>query len=220
MAEEVVTTEAPVAAEAAETEPVETGAAPEQEAPQTEAKSAPEEASEGLWEDESKESEEQTKEEDAKPGYDFSELQTPNEGLEIDQPTAEAFAAIAKEVGLDQKGFATVFNKLMPYLNQRQEEHLSEVKREFIAQAKADPDMGGSKEKWDQSLGLARKAFKRFTDAPTREILHACGLDCHPGVLKMFWNIQRAISDDVVVSGQPAASAADRSKAFFPNTKY
>lgn len=220
MDEEVVTTTDTTAAEPVSTPASDAGADQAQPATQ-EAQNAAPVPSEGLWQEEKSEGEdEEPKDEQAAVAYDFNELQPAGEGYQVDKPTAEAFGKIAQEVGLDQKGFATMFNKLMPYLNQRQSEQLEGVKRTFIAQAKADPDMGGSDEKWRETLGLARKAFTKFTDAPTREILRASGLDCHPGIIKMFLNIQRAMSDDVMVNGQAAATKGDPAKRFFYNTQY
>ncbi len=157
---------------------------------------------------------------DAKPEqqeYSFEGLRPMEEGLEVDEPTAQELSKIAREVGLDQKGFETVFNKLMPFLNQRQEEHLEGVRREFIAVGKADPEMGGAK--WAETKSIARKALYQFTDPETRELLHASGLDCHPGIIKAFRAIGLAMSDDAVVRGASGAAPRDPAKAFFYNSK-
>ena len=215
MPEEVETPATASAPEATAAEPAvqETPAAPVDQEEQTAATDAESDIDGIAGEDEPEGKAEEAK---APQDYDFSELKPESEDYEIDQPTAQEFAKIAREVGLDQKGFATVFNKLMPYLNQRQEEHLNEVRRMFIGQAKADPVTGGAK--WNETRTLARKALMKFTDGPTRELLRASGLDCHPGIIKAFYNIQKAMSDDVMVSGQQAAVKGDPAKAFFNNS--
>lgn len=147
-------------------------------------------------------------------GYSFDGLEV-EEGLEIDQPTAEAFAKIAEEVGLSQDAFNTVYNKLMPYLNQRQEEQLQEVRAKFLEDARNDQEYGEAKYK--ENLALARKAFKQFVDPETQELLQASGLDCHPGLIRAFVNVGRAISNDAVVRGH-APKQRDPAKAFFNNS--
>lgn len=147
-------------------------------------------------------------------GYSFDGLEV-EEGLEIDQPTAEAFAKIAEEVGLSQDAFNTVYNKLMPYLNQRQEEQLQELRTKFFEDARNDSEIGGSKYK--ENLSLARQAFKKFVDPETAELLQASGLDCHPGLIRAFVNVGRAISNDAVVRGE-AVKQRDPAKAFFNNS--
>lgn len=147
-------------------------------------------------------------------GYTFDGLQV-EEGLEIDQPTAEAFAKIAEEVGLSQDAFNTVYNKLMPYLNQRQDEQLQELRVKFLEEARNDQEIGGAKYK--ESMALAKKAFKQFVDPETQELLQASGLDCHPGLIRAFVNVGRAISNDAVVRGH-APKQRDPAKSFFNNS--
>ena len=148
--------------------------------------------------------------------FNYDGLNKPDDWTEIDKPTAEAFGAIAKKLGLKQEGFNTLFNEVIPFLNERQNERLNEVRQDFYQEAKADADIGGAK--WKQSLSLARKALFQFTDAPTRELLQASGLDCHPGIIKAFRNIAMAMSDDNVHRGTQATGERDAAKAFFYNS--
>lgn len=148
--------------------------------------------------------------------YTLDGLKTPSEWSEIDQPTAEAFGALAKKLGLDQEGFNTLFNEVTAFTFERQNERLNDVRQDFYQDAKADPEIGGAK--WKESLGLARKALFQFTDAPTRELLQASGLDCHIGIIKAFRNIALAMSDDSVHRGTQATGERDAAKAFFYNS--
>ncbi len=148
--------------------------------------------------------------------YNYDGLNKPNDWDEIDQPTAEAFGAIAKKLGLNQEGFNTLFNEVIPFLHQRQSERFDDVRQDFYQTAKADSEIGGAK--WKESLSLARKALFQFTDAPTRELLQASGLDCHIGIIKAFRNIALAMSDDSVHRGTQATGERDVAKSFFYNS--
>ena len=154
--------------------------------------------------------------EGAPESYNYDNLNLPNDWTEIDKPTAEAFGEIAKELGLKQEGFDTLFNKVIPFLNERQNERLNDVRMDFYQTAKADPDIGGAK--WKESLTMARKALYQFVDAPARDLLQASGLDCHPSIIKAFRNIALAMSDDSVHRGSQATGERDAARAFFYNS--
>lgn len=139
------------------------------------------------------------------------------EDMEIDMPTVEALSEVAKEIGLSQEKFNTLYNKMMPILNDRLTEQLDGVRSDFIKEAKADPDIGGAK--WSETLSIARKALFQFTDEATRDLLKASGLDCHPGIIRAFMNVGKAMSDDTVVRGSTATVERDAAKAFFYNSK-
>lgn len=138
------------------------------------------------------------------------------EDMEIDMPTVEALSKVAKEIGLSQENFNLLYNKMMPVLNERFETQLHEVRKEFYAEAKADPEIGGAK--WNETLSIARKALFKFTDEPTRALLQASGLDCHPGIIRAFMNVGKAMSDDTVIRGSTATVERDAAKAFFYNS--
>lgn len=142
---------------------------------------------------------------------------TVSDDMELDMETVGVMSDIAKEIGLSQENFNLLYNKLMPALNARQDALLDEARAAFIKEAKADPEMGGAR--WSESLALARKTFLQYTDEPTRELLKASGLDCHPGVIRAFYQIGKAVSDDTVVRGSQAVSERDAAKAFFYNSK-
>lgn len=148
--------------------------------------------------------------------YAIDGLKAPDD-MEIDMPTVEALSEVAKEIGLSQEKFNTLYNKMMPVLNARQDEQLNDVRSSFIKEAKADPDIGGAK--WSDTLSIARKALFQFTDEATRDLLKASGLDCHPGIIRAFMNVGKAMSDDTVVRGSTATVERDAAKAFFYNSK-
>lgn len=148
--------------------------------------------------------------------YDLTKLQSPDPELEIDEATAKKFAEIAKESGLSQKNFEGVFNKFTAYLKTRQDEGLHDIMKEWTANARKDTDIGGAK--WKENLSIARNALNKFADAEVLELLQKTGLHCHPGVIRMFRNIGRAVGNDVTVRGTPSAGSADIAKAFFNNS--
>ena len=146
--------------------------------------------------------------------YSFDTL-TVGESQEFDEVTAKEFATVAKELGLDQKAFETIFNKMAPVLERRNQEQMVEIRKSFLASAKADPEL----KDWNGSLAIAKKALYQFTDDATRDLLKESGLDCHPGIIRMFKQVGMAISNDTIVRGTVSGGKRDAAQAFFYNSK-
>lgn len=132
---------------------------------------------------------------------------------EIDQQTAQQVAQISQKLGLSQEQFTNLYNELMPALNQRMDDQVSEIGQQFLKEAKADKDIGGAN--WGETLRLGRSVINRFMPEDVREIFAASQLDRHPSMIRMFRDIGRAISEDNTVRGTTARNPKDAAKAFF-----
>lgn len=184
------------------------GVAPEQEAQS-------QEPIEGLYSEESANEAEQGQ--DTHEPFNLEGLNPYSEDTEIDEATATEFARIAQENGLSQEQFNNVFNQVMPYLNERVEEQIDEARSEFLSSSHADKDIGGRN--WDETMRLGRSVLKRFMpDEETQQLFRQSCLDCHPGVIRMFRDIGRALSEDQVVRSGASTPTRDAAKAFFNNS--
>lgn len=139
------------------------------------------------------------------------------EGAELNDDVCETLAGVCHEMGLSQKSFATIINKMSPVLQQAQEQALASFKSENLKAFAADKELGGAKAK--QNLGIAAKAFQKYCPPEARELLVKTGLDTHPGIIKMFYQIAQSISDDVSPRGNGGGGRGDPLAAFFNNTK-
>lgn len=139
------------------------------------------------------------------------------EGAELNDDVCETLAGVCHEMGLSQKSFATIINKMSPVLQQAQEQALASFKSENLKAFAADKELGGAKAK--QNLGIAAKAFQKYCPPEARELLVKTGLDTHPGIIKMFYQIAQSISDDVSPRGNGGGSRPDPLAAFFNNSK-
>ena len=138
------------------------------------------------------------------------------EGYRIDVSTAEELGKVCRELNLSQSAYQKIIEKMSPALADRQAARLEEVKKEFLAQGRADKDMGGAN--WATTKAEASKAYVKFVDPETRAFLKQTGLDCHPGIIRAFHNVQKAVADDTVVRGQASSGKPDPAKAFFYNS--
>lgn len=148
--------------------------------------------------------------------YSLEGLQLP-EGVSIDSELASELGNVCREMNLSQSAYAKIAERMTPAIAQRQAVRLEEVKQEFLAQGRADKEMGGGR--WAQTKAEASKAYVTFVDPETRAFLKQTGLDCHPGIIRAFHKVQKAVSDDTVVRGQVSSGKPDPAKAFFYNSK-
>lgn len=141
------------------------------------------------------------------------ELQMPD-GIELDKAAADEFTAIAKELKLDQPT-AQKLADVAAKMQQRQVEAHQKLVETWVEQVKTDKDIGG--DKLDENLGVARKALETFGTPELRDVLNATGFGNHPAVIKAFFKIGKAISDDKFVTGSPKGADTDPAKKLFPN---
>lgn len=139
------------------------------------------------------------------------------EGMAIDQHLALELGEVCRDLNLSQSTFSKIAAKMVPAMAARQAARLEEVKKEFLAQGRADKDIGGAN--WATTKAEASKAYVKFVDSETRAFLKQTGLDCHPGIIRAFHNVQKAVADDTVVRGQASSGKPDPAKAFFYNSK-
>ncbi|MDO5531060.1 hypothetical protein [Sutterella sp.] len=139
------------------------------------------------------------------------------EGMKLDEVTAGELGKVCKEHGLTQKAFAGILEKMTPVLAQRQQQQLQAAKVDFIKRAKADPEMGGAN--WAATKQAAGKALGQFADSETIALLKATGLNCHPGVIRMFKKISDAVSDDAIVRGDRGGGSRKSLAGYYNNSQ-
>lgn len=139
---------------------------------------------------------------EAEPVYTVDGVKLP-EGMTFDDKTIGQLADVCKEAKVSPEAFRAIAEKMTPVLEARNAERIGEVRKQFLAQGRADAEMGGAK--WADTKRNAGQAFRKFVDPETRQLFVKLGLDCHPGVIRAFKRIQESVSDDVVIRGEPSA---------------
>lgn len=131
--------------------------------------------------------------------YSTEGIQLP-EGMKIDEGTMQELGAVCREHGLSQKVFSSLVEKMSPVLEQRQAARLNDLRKQFLDEGRADPDMGGAR--WKETMRDASAAYRKFASKDAQKLLEATGLNCHPAIIRMFRDINAQISDDAVVRGR------------------
>ena len=144
--------------------------------------------------------------------YDFK----PPEGMEFDEETINLYAEAAKEAGLSQEKADIILGKIAPHLAQQQIKAVEKVSTEWEAASRADPEFGG--DKLNENLSVAAKAIEQFATPELKTLLNESRLGNNPEVIRLFYRVGKAISEDGFVSATGAPQTSD-ARALFPNTK-
>lgn len=142
--------------------------------------------------------------------YEF----TMPEGVQLDQTAADEFTAIAKELKLDQATAQKVADVGAKMAQRQQEAHVKLVET-WTEAVKTDKEIGG--DKLAENLGVARKALEAFGTPELKDVLNSTGFGNHPAVIKAFYKIGKAISEDRFVTGGAKGPETDIAKRMFPS---
>lgn len=177
-----------------------TAAAPEGQQPQA-TEGQPPEA--GKTEDEAKP-------QGAPEAYEFSAP----EGREYDPAVIAQFSEVAKELNLPQDAAQKVLDKMGPALAERQENAIASARADWVAQTKADTEIGGPE--LAQKIALANGTFEKFGTPELRALLDESGLGDHPEMIRWAHRVGKAISEDGFVAGRGVNTPSDPAKTMFP----
>ena len=144
--------------------------------------------------------------------YDFK----PPEGMEFDEETINLYAEAAKEAGLSQEKADIILGKIAPHLAQQQIKAVEKASSEWEAASRADPEFGG--DKLNENLSVAAKAIEQFATPELKTLLNESRLGNNPEVIRLFYRVGKAISEDGFVSATGSPQTSD-ARALFPNTK-
>ena len=139
------------------------------------------------------------------------------EGQEVNGDIANGLAGVCRELGLSQKAFSAIINKMSPVIEKAQQAQVAQFRNDNLAALRADKELGGAKT--EETIRTAAAAYRRFCPEDTRKMLEQAGLDSHPGIVRMFYQIAQAISDDVSPRGAGGGAKGVDLKRFFNNSQ-
>lgn len=128
------------------------------------------------------------------------------EGAEFDPAVIAQFSEVAKELNLPQDAAQKVLDKMAPALAARQQNAIIAARADWVAQTKADSEIGGAD--LVQKIALANSAFERFGTPELRALLDESGLGDHPEMIRWAHRVGKAMSEDGFVAGRSNADDA------------
>lgn len=189
---------------------VDTQVAPEQQTqvePETTSKPTEDKPAESQTEPEKKgEEKTEDKPEGAPERYAFAVPEGMPEGFEKDPQVFDALADASRELDLTQDKAQKLVNHVLPVLHRRAEEQQAETHDKWIAEVKADPEIGG--QRLDENLGIAKRAVVAFASDGMQELLNG-PLGSHPEVVRFLVKVGQTVSEDQFVSGGQAGESVD-----------
>ncbi len=130
------------------------------------------------------------------------------QGNDVKLDDYQSFTAAAKELGLPQekaqKMFSAMYAEADGYVRRRTQEFAAK----WAEQSKADPEFGGAG--FRQNLGQIAAAYQQFATPELKHLLDASGLGNHPEVMRLFYRVGKALSQDTGVRAQGAPEAQHR----------
>lgn len=154
----------------------------------------------------SKGADDKSKPEGAPEKYDF---QAP-EGVDLDTDLVGEFEAMAREDNLSQER-AQRYVDIAAKIVTKQFEALQAVHTQWAEESRTDKEFGG--DALEANLGIAKKAMLAFGGDAMRQLLDHTGYGNHPEVIRAWWKVGKAMSDDGLIRGNGAPAKGQKSTA-------
>lgn len=135
------------------------------------------------------------------------------DGKTIPADSLGEFTSVAKELGLSQAKAQKLVSTMKPAVQKYMDTSTEKFGKEWAAEAKADKEYGG--DNFAANMGIAAAAYRQFATPALRQMLEATRLGNHPEVIRMFYRIGKAMSQDTGVAGSGAPSPKRR---IYPNS--
>lgn len=162
--------------------------------------------------DEKADDEANGKPEGAPEKYEFA----PPEGVQFDNKVIDAFSEAAKDLNLSQDAAQKILDKVGPVMAAQQLEAIQAASNEWAEASKSDKEFGG--DKLNENLAVAKKAMDKFASPELRSLLNESALGNNPEVIRMFYRVGMAISEDgLVVGGNARNSEQSAAQRMYPN---
>ena len=151
---------------------------------------------------------------------DYQDFVIPD-GMELDADLDGHFRSIAKSIGLSQEDAQKLVDLYVRQLDLTRDRWTKEHEARIIEwqkRARADREIGGSQ--FERNTQIARKAVDRFGGDPLVEALSETGAASHPEVLRCFFRIGNALSEDGFVAHSGKRQTKSYAETFYPKHTY
>lgn len=153
--------------------------------------------------------------------YDYSSVQLP-ENCYYDEQLLNEFNELAGKYNLSQKSaneLMSIAVKLTQLTGSNFSKTIAEQQRQKINGFKhalmTDKEIGGAN--YTKTMRTANIAYTQFADEEVQNLLQETGLNCHPKVVKMFYNIGKQMQNDKIYEAiAPAVQKESREDILFP----
>lgn len=164
---------------------------------------------------------------DAKPDEDGKPSGAPDEyeafksleGKETTEDQLKAFHEFAKELNLTQEQADKYVAKVSDAVEQTADAQIqlwNSQNEEWQAASRSDKEFGGLK--FEENLGIAKKAIQQFGTTELLEVIDNYGMGNHPEFIRLLVRVGKAMSEDGMVTGIGGKAApVDAASILYPN---
>lgn len=153
--------------------------------------------------------------------YDYSDVQLP-ENYCYDENLLNEFNELAGKYNLSQRSANELMSmavKLTQCMSNNFSKTMAEQQRQQTENYKHnlinDREIGGAN--FERTMRTANIAYTQFADEEVQNLLAQTGLNCHPKVVRMFYDIGRRMQNDSVYGVNIAAAPKEnREDILFP----
>lgn len=140
----------------------------------------------------------------------------PVEGAEFDSAVVDAFTEVVSGHKISQEAAQDILGKMTQVINERQVGALEALRSGWRDELAQDKEIGG--DKLAESMATARKSFQQFGGDDALKLLDESGLGDHPAIVRMFYKVGKAISEDTfVAAGNSPGQQTNPAKIMYPN---
>jgi hypothetical protein len=146
---------------------------------------------------------------DGKKADEPFELKSPDEKL-IDKARVDQLVAFAKENGLTQAQAQKILDNEHSRFKDYAAKEQSRQKEEFdgwVKAVKEDKVLGG--ENFSANMETAKRGFDRVATPELRKILNDSGYGSHPAVVRLFFDLGKAMADDKAGGGGGSGGSSE-----------
>ena len=153
--------------------------------------------------------------------YDYSQVELP-ENYCYNEELLNEFNDLAGKYNLSQKGANELMSmavKLTKLTGDNYSKTIANQNRQKINNYKNmlnnDREIGGVN--LNKTMHTANMAYTEFADEDVQQLLYETGLNCHPKIVKMYYNIGRRMrNDDIYGINSAAVVKENREDILFP----
>tara|TARA_R110000751_G_scaffold137379_2_gene240807 strand:+ start:6406 stop:7008 length:603 start_codon:yes stop_codon:yes gene_type:complete len=140
------------------------------------------------------------------------------EGVPINQEGVDAFMPMAKEMNLSQEQAQQLVNLQIKMMQEGQNANSNawdSTQKNWSDATKGDLEYGGAN--LTANLAIARKTLDAFGTPELNEVLESTGAGNHPEIVRLFYRVGKAISEDTIHAGGAPQAPKTREASMFPN---
>lgn len=150
---------------------------------------------------------------------EYAEFTAP-EGTTLDVEAITELKALAAEKKLSQEDAQKLVDlgtKTMQRQNQALISQLEQVRAQWTEASHTDKEFGG--DKLSANVAVAKQALDTFGTPELSKMLKESGLGNHPEIIRAFYRVGKAISEDKIARGTTRPAGEDNSaRSFYPNS--